>query len=51
MKYRDVISLFVGIGFVLSLAYSIGVAKSVWFWIVPILLLVTIILVIWKLWL
>jgi len=51
MKYRDIISLFVGIGFVLSLAYSIGVAKSVWFWIVPILLLVTIILVIWKLWL
>lgn len=51
MKYRDVITLFVGIAFVLSLAYSIGVAKSVWFWIVPILLLVTIILVIWKLWL
>jgi hypothetical protein len=51
MKYRDVITLFVAIGFVLSLAYSIGVANSVWFWIVPILLLVTIILVIWKLWL
>ena len=27
MKYRDVITLFVGIAFVLSLAYGIGVAK------------------------
>jgi len=39
MKYKDIITLFVGIAFVLPLAYSIGVAKSVWFWIVPILLL------------
>jgi hypothetical protein len=51
MKYRDIITLFVEIVFVLSLAYSIGVAKSVWFWIVPISLLVAIVFVIWKLWL
>ena len=49
MKYRDIITLFVSILFILSLAYSIGVDNSVWF--LPVLLFVTLVIVIYELWL
>jgi hypothetical protein len=37
MKYRDILTTFLLIGFFLSLAYTIGVANSVYWWIAPIL--------------
>jgi len=49
MKYRDIITLFVSIFFILSIAYSIGVDNSVWF--LPVILFVTMAVVIYKLWL
>ncbi|EMR75680.1 hypothetical protein MBGDF03_00532 [Thermoplasmatales archaeon SCGC AB-540-F20] len=49
MKYRDLITLFVSIFFILSLIYSIGVDNSVWF--LPVLLFATLVIVIYKLWL
>ena len=49
MKYRDVITLFVSIFFILSLAYSLGVDNSVWF--LPVILFVTLAIVVYKLWL
>ena len=49
MKYRDLITLFVSLSFVLSLAYVAGVAPSLWF--VPVIFLVVLVLVVWKLWL
>ncbi len=36
MKYRDILTTFFILGFFLSLAYNLGVATSVWFWIIPI---------------
>jgi len=36
MKYRDVLTAVLVIGFLLSLAYTLGVATSVWWWIAPI---------------
>lgn len=32
MKYRDILTLVLVIGFLLSLAYTLGVANSVWYW-------------------
>ncbi len=49
MKYRDLITLFVSLSFVLALAYVLGVDRSLWF--VPIIFLVVLVLVVWKLWL
>jgi len=49
MKYRDIITLFVSIFFILSLAYSIGVDNSVS--ILNIILFVTLAIVVYKLWL
>jgi len=49
MKYRDIITFFVSIFFILSLAYSLGVDNSVWF--LPVILFVTLAVVIYKLWL
>ncbi len=49
MKYRDLITLFVSIFFILSLAYGIGVDNSVWF--LPVILLATLAIVIYELWL
>jgi hypothetical protein len=36
MKYRDILTVFFVLGFVLSLAYTLGVATSAWFWVLPI---------------
>jgi hypothetical protein len=36
MKYRDVLTVFFALAFVLSLAYALGVSKSMWFWVLPI---------------
>ena len=36
MKYRDILTIFLVLGFVLSLAYTLGVATSPWFWVFPI---------------
>ena len=49
MKYRDIITLFVSIFFILSFAYSIGVDNSVWF--LPVILFATLATVVYKLWL
>ncbi|HVQ01337.1 MAG TPA: hypothetical protein VMT57_07465 [Candidatus Thermoplasmatota archaeon] len=35
MKYRDVITVFLILGFFLSLGYAYGVSKSLWFWVIP----------------
>jgi hypothetical protein len=32
MKYRDILTTFLILGFFLSLAYTLGVAQSVWYW-------------------
>ncbi|MFH1101938.1 MAG: hypothetical protein V1726_07895 [Methanobacteriota archaeon] len=51
MKYRDVITLFVGLVFLLSLAYAIGVVHPLWFWVVPLVFFLLLVVVIIKLWL
>jgi hypothetical protein len=48
MKYRDVLILFFALLFILSLAYTIGVDKSIWF--IPVILFISIILIFYKLW-
>jgi len=47
MKYRDIITLFVAIFFILSLAY-LGVDTSVWF--IPVILFILLIVIVYKLW-
>jgi len=51
MKYRDVLTVFLVVGFFLSLAYVIGVSKSPWFWVVPILFFIGLIWALYYLWL
>lgn len=51
MKYRDIITTFLILGFFLSLAYTLGVAHSVYWWILPISFGVGLILAIYYLWL
>jgi len=48
MKYRDIITLFVSLAFILSLAYTIGVDLSLWF--IPIILFVLLVIIVYKLW-
>jgi hypothetical protein len=51
MKYRDVLTTVLVLGFCLSLAYTLGVAHSVWWWIVPIAFGVGLVWAIYYLWL
>ena len=51
MKYRDVITTILILGFFLSLAYTIGVAQSVWWWIAPLAFGVALVWAIYYLWL
>jgi|GEM_PF-1153573 len=51
MKYRDVLTAGLIIGFFLSLAYTLGVAQSIWWWIVPIAFGVALAGAIYYLWL
>ncbi len=51
MKYRDVVTTILVLGFFLSLAYTLGVAHSVWWWIAPIVLGIALVLTIYYLWL
>jgi hypothetical protein len=51
MKYRDLITVFLILGFFLSLAYKLGVAKSVWFWILPIGFFIALLWALYYLWL
>ena len=48
MKYRDLITVFLTLIFILSLAYALGVDKSLWF--VPAILFVVLIFMVYKLW-
>ena len=48
MKYRDLITIFAGVLFFLSLAYTIGVDFSVWY--LPIITFLFLGIVIYKLW-
>jgi hypothetical protein len=51
MKYRDILTVFLGIAFFLSLGYAVGVSQNIWFWIVPFLLLLSLLLMyvyVWK---
>ena len=50
MKYRDLITIFVGIGFILSLGYAIGAAESIWFWSLPAVLSAALVIIYYKLW-
>jgi hypothetical protein len=51
MKYRDVITVFLVLGLLLSLAFTLGVASSVWFWVVPIAFFVGVVWDVYYLWL
>jgi len=51
MKYRDVLTTFLVIGFFLSLAYSLGVAQSLWWLILPILFGIALVWALYYLWL
>jgi hypothetical protein len=52
MKYRDVLTTILGLGFFLSLAYTVGVANSVWYWwIAPIAFGIALAWAIYYLWL
>jgi hypothetical protein len=51
MKYRDVLTVFFVLGFVLSLAYALGVSTSLWFWAVPIAFGIALVWAIYFLWL
>ena len=51
MKYRDVLTTVLVLGFFLSLAYTLGVAHSVWWWIVPLVFGVGLVWAIYALWL
>ncbi len=48
MKYRDVITFFISIFFILSLVYVLGVDNSLWY--IPIILFIILIIVVYKLW-
>jgi hypothetical protein len=48
MKYRDVITFFISIFFILSLIYTLGVDSSIWY--IPIILFVILLIVFYKLW-
>jgi hypothetical protein len=51
MKYRDVLTTVLILGFFLSLVYTLGVAHSVWLWIVPIAFGIALVWAIYYLWL
>jgi len=51
MKYRDILTAFLVIGFFLSLAYTIAVANSVWWWIAPVVFGIAIVWAMYYLWL
>ena len=48
MKYKDLITLFTFIGFILSIGYTLGVNN--FFWFVPIILFVVLIFIYYYLW-
>jgi len=48
MKYRDLITIFVGVILILSLGYTIGVDNSVWY--LPVILFALFVVIIYKLW-
>jgi len=50
MKYRDVLTVFFALGFVLSLAYALGVSTSLWFWAVPFAFGIALVWAIYFLW-
>ena len=51
MKYRDLITAFLLVAFPLSIAYTVGVAKSVWFWVLPVAFGIALAWAIYYLWL
>ena len=51
MKYRDVLTVFFILGFVLSLAYALAVSQTIWFWIVPIVFFIALLWALYYLWL
>lgn len=51
MKYRDVLTVFFVLGFLLSLVYALGVATSLWFWAVPIVFFIGLVWTVYYLWL
>lgn len=51
MKYRDVLTTFLVIGFFLSLAYSLSVAQSPWWLIIPAFFGITLVWALYYLWL
>jgi hypothetical protein len=51
MKYRDVLTVVILIGFFLSIGYAWGVSKTIWFWIVPLVFLIALIWTLYYLWL
>jgi len=48
MKYRDVITFFIGLPLLLTFVYTVGVDKNIWF--VPLTLFIVFIIVVYKLW-
>ncbi len=48
MKYRDIILLFLAIGFILSIGYVLGVNSS--HWLFPVILFALLVIVVYKLW-
>lgn len=48
MKYRDVLTVFLSLIFILSLAYVIGVENRYWF--VSVILFVVLLFFVYKLW-
>jgi hypothetical protein len=48
MKYRDVITFFIFLIFILTFAYVIGVDRTLWF--IPLIFFVLLIIFIYKLW-
>jgi hypothetical protein len=48
MKYRDLITLFLGLAALLSLGYALGVDHSVWY--LPVILFVLLGVTVYKMW-
>jgi len=48
MKYRDLITIFVSIIFLLSIGYTLGVDN--FFWFLPVILFVALVVIYYKLW-
>jgi len=48
MKYRDLITVFLLIVFVLALAYTVGVDTSVWY--LPVISFIVLVFFVYKLW-